>query len=181
METVRGKRLAAVLAATACLLAAEAYAGIYKCTGPDGKTVFTSDRSACPGAKPHVLKKKLQTVLDGHDSRVLQKRSRPAARRVGAKDDGIERMWRRKRPEAERELEQVEAQLTRMLQVIKGCNRGGEWYRTEESGIRTHVPCSELQERYTEIQQKRGKLVRYLADGLEDECRRAGCQPGWVR
>lgn len=161
-------------------LAAGAGAGIYECVGPDGKTVFTSDANACPGTKPHVLQKQLQTVVEGQGARSHQS-SRPAARRSGGSNDGIERMWRSKRPAAERELRQAEEHLRQMLSVVKSCNRGGEWYQTGESGIRQHIPCEELRDRLQEAQQKRDDLVEYLADGLEDECRRAGCQPGWVR
>jgi len=165
-------------------LAEPAAAGIYKCQGPDGKTTFTSDPTACPGAQPHELKKKVQNVLDERSSPVLRgggSGSRPASRGPGARGDGLETMWRRKRPTAEQELKDVEQRVARMKNVLKGCNRGGEWYTTDESGMRQHIPCSELREKYVELQAKQQELVVYLADGLEDECRRAGCQPGWVR
>jgi hypothetical protein len=168
-------------AAAAILLAGPVSAGIYKCPGPDGKIVFTSDPTACPGAKPHVLKKQVQNVLEDHNARSRQRSTRPAARRSLARGDGIEKMWRRKRPTGERDLAQAERRLARMRNVIKACNRGGEWYRTDESGIRSHIPCSELQSKMANAQKKRDDLVSYLDEGLEDECRRAGCQPGWIR
>ena len=156
-----------------------AEAGIYKCTGPDGKTRYTSDRSQCRNAEPQILKRKLQNVLDHGAAR--SRASRPAAQRHGAAGDGLESMWRAKRSTAERRLEEAEHRTSEMRKVIRSCNRGGEWYKTQESGIRKHIPCSELREKLAEAQQKRDDLVQYLADGLEDECRRAGCRPGWVR
>ena len=90
-------------------------------------------------------------------------------------------MWRRKRPTAEQELKKVEVRAKAMKQVVGACNRGSEWYTTEESGIRKHIPCSELRERNDALVKKQQELAAYLVDGLEDECRRAGCQPGWVR
>jgi hypothetical protein len=90
-------------------------------------------------------------------------------------------MWRRKRPEAEAELRDVEQRVQHMTAVLRACNRGGEWYQTDESGMRQHVPCSELREKHGELARRREELALYLAEGLEDECRRAGCQPGWVR
>jgi hypothetical protein len=90
-------------------------------------------------------------------------------------------MWRRKRPVAEQELRQVDERIATMNTVIKTCNRGGEWYKTEASGIRKHIPCGELRSRQADIEKRQQELVEYLEDGLEDECRRAGCQPGWVR
>jgi hypothetical protein len=165
------------------LLTADAEAGIYRCTGADGKTVFTGNPAACPNAKPHVLKKQVQTIVDDRGFRARQRRSRPAAHRAGpgAGGDGIEQMWRNKRPDAERRLQQAEQQLVRTKQITKFCNRGGELYRSGKSGIRKHVPCKQLHAEAAAAQLKRDELVQYLADGLEDECRRAGCQPGWVR
>lgn len=158
--------------------AASAGAGIYECTGPDGKVRYTSDPSQCTKAAPKVLEKGLQRVIE--DSGRRPRAVRPAAPR-GAAGDGLEAMWRSKRPAAKRELQEVEQRLGRMRQVVGSCNRGGEWYRETESGIREHVSCDELRSQHQELQQRRAELVQYLAEGLEDECRRAGCQPGWVR
>jgi hypothetical protein len=162
------------------LAASEARAEIYKCVGSDGKATFTSDPGACPGTKPHELKSKVQHVIEQPGTRARRAAS-PAVRRAGPRNDGHESMWRRKRPEAEAALQEVEGQLVKLGKAVKACNRGGEWYRTSESGIREHIPCEEFQTRLRDAEQKREQLVDYLAEGLEDECRRAGCQPGWVR
>jgi hypothetical protein len=175
-------RSALVASALACVwiatTATVAYGGIYKCTAPDGSTRYTSDASHCPNAQEQVLKKKVQKVID-HDT-TRSRRARPAARRR-PQGDGLEAMWKAKRPAAQRELADTERRLKQMHDVIKGCNRGGEWYKTDEAGIRRHIPCNELRERRAKLQQKREELTDYLADGLQDECRRSGCQPGWVR
>ena len=42
--------LAAVLAAS--VLAGAAHAELFRCTGPDGKTIFTDKKQTCPGAEP---------------------------------------------------------------------------------------------------------------------------------
>lgn len=161
------------------LPAGAADAGIYECTGADGRLRYTSDPSQCANARPKSLKKGLQRVIE--DDTARRRSPRPATRRPGAGGDGLESMWRSKRPAAERELQEIEARLARMQKVVKSCNRGGEWYRTSESGIREHVPCDVLHDDHAEMERKRAALVHYLAEGLEDECRRAGCQPGWVR
>ena len=121
-------RAVLLVAAMSVLGAASAEAGIYKCTGADGKTFFTSDPTACKAAQPHVLKRKVQNVLGDRSSPVLRNGGLPArsARSTGAAGDGLERMWRRKRPEAEQELRQLGELLTNMNAVIKACNRGGE-------------------------------------------------------
>jgi hypothetical protein len=179
-----GRAFAAALTfacvALALCMPAGAWAGIYKCTGADGRVHYTSDASHCPNAQEQKLEKKLQRVLDDDSTR--RRQARPAAARRGARrGDGLEAMWKAKRPAAEQELQQLEARLVQMDKVIKGCNRGGEWYKTDDAGIRRHISCEELRERLAKLQQERDELRSYLADGLEDECRRAGCQPGWVR
>ncbi len=176
-------RAALLVAAMSVLGATSVEAGIYKCTGPDGKTFFTGDPTACKGAQPHVLKKKVQSVLDDKSSPVLRNGGLPVRPPPGARarNDGLQDMWRRKRPAAQQELKQLDERITNMNTVIKACNRGGEWYQTEASGIRKHIPCEELRSKQADLQKRRTELVEYLRDGLEDECRRAGCQPGWVR
>ena len=178
MRWLRPAAFAAVVCA-ASVVSAEP--GIYKCTDDEGRTRYTSDPSHCPNAEKQVLKKQVQKVIEGEGRR--RERVAPAARRASrnGSSDGLQSMWQGKRPAAERELEDVDRRLERMKQVIKACNRGGEWYKTDDAGIRQHISCEELRARDAELQSRRSELVEYLADGLEDECRRAGCQPGWVR
>ena len=47
--------------------------------------------------------------------------------------------------------------------------------------MREDYSCDEAHESYERATERRKELKRYLAGGLEDECRRAGCLPGWVR
>jgi hypothetical protein len=157
--------------------------GIYRCTGADGKTVFTSNPSACPNAKPHVLKSKLQTVIESPGSASSSRgarASRPAAR-APARADGLEQMWRRKRSEKQQQLAQLDRSLHRAKSMAKGCNRGGEWYSTDESGIRKHVSCDKVKARLRRLEMERAELQEYLRSGIEDECRKADCLPGWIR
>lgn len=157
-----------------------AQAGIYKCTAADGTVRYTSDASHCPNAQEQKLEKPLQRVLSDEGTR--RRYTRPASVRRGkVGGDGLEAMWKAKRPAAQQELDEVEHKLVQMEKVIKGCNRGGEWFKTDEAGMRKHIPCEELRERRAAMRKKRDDLKDYLFDGLEDECRRAGCRPGWVR
>jgi len=165
-------------------------AEIFKCTGADGKTVYTSDPTVCPGAKPHELKTEMQTVVPS------SRASRPAAVRTAAEKeaageagngakggvpDGLMEMWRRKRPEAEAKLAELKDRAKYLHAVIGGCNRGSTWYAKDEAGLKRYVSCDELKRRGLRIGQELAKLEAYLAGGLEDECRRAGCLPGWIR
>ena len=176
----RAALLGVVVALAPAAVAAE---GIYRCTGADGKTVFTSDRSACPNAKPHVLKSRIQKVVESPGSASTSRRaraSRPAAR-APARADGLEQMWRRKRSEKQQQLGQLDRSLHRAKSMAKGCNRGGEWYSTDESGIRKHVSCDKVKARHRRLENERAELQEYLRSGIEDECRKAGCLPGWIR
>lgn len=173
-----------IAVATLLCVASSAQAGIYKCVGPDGRVTFTSDPGSCPNAKPHVLKARVQTVIDSSTSEAARARSaaRAAAARSGGEGrDELEKMWRRKRGETQAKLQQVERSWTQLQSMIKGCNRGGEWFRKDEAGIRQHVPCGELQTRRQAIEKERDDLTEYLRIGIEDDCRRAGCIPGWIR
>ena len=176
-----GIRAGWLLPALLLLGSTSAWAQIYKCPRQDGEMIFTSDPTAYPGAQPHVLERDLQRL--GQDRTNPARRSGARKRRgvAAVADDGFERMWRGKRPVSEQELIQLDARLAKMTTVIQACNEGGQWYATDASGIRQHVPCEELRARRAELERKRRQLVAYLGEGLEDACRRAGCQPGWVR
>jgi hypothetical protein len=41
--------------------------------------------------------------------------------------------------------------------------------------------CSELKHELDEVETQEAAARDYLATGLAEECRRAGCLPGWVR
>jgi hypothetical protein len=165
-------------------------AEIFKCKGADGKTVYTSDPRVCPGAKPHELKGEMLTVVPSSRAK------RPAAVRTAAEKeaageagngatgglaDGLIEMWRRKRPEAAAKLAELKNHAEYLHAMIGGCNRGSTWYAKDEAGLKRYVSCDELKSRGQRVDREIAKLEAYLAGGLEDECRRAGCLPGWIR
>ena len=90
-------------------------------------------------------------------------------------------MWRRKRSESQQQLSQLERQLKHARWMAKGCNRGSDWYRKDESGIRQHVSCNEVKARLGRLENEHRAMQEYLRSGIEEECRRAGCLPGWIR
>jgi hypothetical protein len=170
-----------------CLLllggAAPAHAEMYKCRGADGKTLFTSDRSLCPRAEPHESQGRIQrsagTPLPLARPRE-SKRSR--ARRAFAQDGEVEaQAWAAKRSKAESELRQTRAQLATLHQVEGWCNRGHEVWSTDADGLRHDVDCDALEAQQKSLRRDERRLEAYLAEGLEEECRRAGCLPGWIR
>ena len=85
-----------LLAAVLTLGAGEpAWGEIYKCVGADGKTLFTSDQSQCPGAERHQSTGRVETV----PMRSRPSARRPPARRRGRASNataGNEALWRGK-------------------------------------------------------------------------------------
>lgn len=178
----RFARLAPVLF---CAVAVASLAGaeMYRCVDESGRTIFTSDPGVCPGQEPHTPKGQVQ--IGGGASPPARASARIGASRGGAvvpgADDGFEAMWRRKRGEAEHELEQASSELVRFEAFAKGCNRGVTWLAKDDSGLRNPVPCTDILARHEQIASRVAALRAYLDEGLAEECRRAGCLPGWIR
>lgn len=178
------------------LLAAAAPAGaeMYRCEKPDGTITFTGDASACPGAAPHAPKGNLQRV-DGGDSgsgaamevdpvtgESEAPPARPAKRRDAAADEEVQAAtWRAKRSEAESESRQVESAREEFQEMVTWCNRGGTLELEERTGMRRDYSCTEARSEYDRLSARAAELKRYLNGGLEEECRREGCLPGWIR
>ena len=159
-----------------------ASAELYKCQGPDGKTLFTSDRSQCPGASAHEPSGNVQRSQPSAAAAAASAlRARPA--RTRAMDDEAEaQAWRAKRRGAESALRETEAQLETLREVAGWCNRGHEVWAEDQDGLRRGVDCEDVDtQRGRELRREQKRLKAYLAEGLEEECRRAGCLPGWLR
>ena len=173
------RHAALALAVGLGLAAGAARAELYKCQGPDGKTLFTSDRSQCPGAEVH--------QPSGHVQRSRSRAAPPATpssvqpARNGVDDEVEASAWRARRTKAEAELKQTEAQLANLHQAAGWCNRGGEVYAEDQDGLRNGIDCNEIDQQERTLRREQKRLEDYLAEGLEEECRRAGCLPGWLR
>jgi hypothetical protein len=164
-----------------CLLApVGAQAELYKCRGPDGKTLFTSDRSQCPGAEAHEPSGSLQRTGAAPAARPATS-ARPGARPAALDDEAEAAAWRAKRLRAEAALRDAEAQLARLHEVAGWCNRGHAVYAEDADGLRRGVDCDEVDATERELRREQERLQAYLDEGLEEECRRAGCLPGWLR
>jgi hypothetical protein len=179
---------ASLLAAAVLALAGTAGAEIYRCQGPDGTTYFTSDAGACPGARRHEPSREVQRMGDGSGSGAASAdeggdvREAPAPAAVApAGEDGQAAMWKRKRTDAEAEQRDLQRNLAELKEVVTWCNRGGDLYLEDEVGVRQEYDCGDAHESLERAQSRLAELRRYLSGGLEDECRRAGCLPGWIR
>ncbi len=171
------------LAALALVLALglEAAAETYKCQGPDGKMLFTSDRSLCPSAVRHESAGQIQRST-GAPARPAPPRVPAARRAVSTPDEAHEApAWRAKKRQAEAGLQQARLRLEGLDRVAGWCNRGHEVYAEDADGLRQDVSCEDLEAEQQAVRRETKRLEAYLEEGLEEECRRAGCLPGWIR
>ena len=86
------------------------------------------------------------------------------------------------RSASEREQAALKANAGPYHQIVKWCNRGASMHTRDVNGkpIREY-DCDEARAEYEKIQKRLAQLDTYLDTGLAEECRRAGCLPGWIR
>jgi hypothetical protein len=168
------------LLAVCLAVPAAAAAELYKCRGPDGKTLFTSDRSQCPGAEAHEPSGSLQRTGPAPAPRKAPA-ARPAARPDPIDEEAEAATWRAKRERAEAALRDVDARIAELHEAAGWCNRGYAIYAEDGDGLRRGVDCEDVDAREAELRRERAKLEAYVEEGLEEECRQAGCLPGWIR
>jgi len=173
-------RLALLGVLLVLVIGSGARAETYRCQGPDGKTLFTSDRSQCPGAQRHESSGRIQHAGGGAEAPAPPREA--AGRAAGPLDEAAEaQAWRTKRTNAEAALAEATAQLGTLHEVASWCHRGGEVFATDRDGLRHDVDCGEIAVEEQALRREQKRLAGYLAEGLEEECRRAGCLPGWIR
>jgi hypothetical protein len=156
---------------------------MFRCEGPDGGTIYTSDRSKCPRAEPHQSSGRIQRSTGVAEGRARAKRPHATspARRAAIDEEAEAQVWRAKRGKAEAELRRARQQLETAHEVAGWCNRGHEVWATDQDGLRRGVDCNEVKRDEQKLRTLTEGIESYLAEGLEEECRRAGCLPGWVR
>ena len=175
------RRSTLVLAVGIGLVAGAARADLYKCQGADGKTLFTSDRSQCPGAEAHQPSGHLQRA---HSSSAPPAPAPPPSTHPAssaADDEAEAQAWRARRANAQSALKQTESQLDTLREVAGWCNRGHDIYAEDQDGLRHGVDCEDIDANERALRREQKRLEDYLAGGLEEECRRSGCLPGWIR
>jgi hypothetical protein len=159
-------------------VAPDARAGLFRCQRPDGSVVYTDSQATCPGARPHEPQATVQSVDIAESSRRLAPAPRTFAPAAG---ELAEAQWRNKKQQAEQELEQLTLRASEIEPFITTCNRGGYLWMKQDNGLKKRIPCSGLREHFAELESRRTSLHEYLEHGISDECRRAGCLPGWLR
>jgi hypothetical protein len=174
-------RFAGILALlSVSALATAAHAELFRCIGPDGKTIFTDQKHTCPGAdasEPAGVVHRAETPETPQGA--------PAARasdpHAATADAQAAAHWKQKKREAEHQLEGIHARRDWIRKYVGYCNRGG-WVTTrDDAGIQQVVNCTELHREFNGLETQEAAAREYLATGLSEECRRAGCLPGWLR
>jgi hypothetical protein len=169
----------AVAIALTVLFATAAPAELYRCTGPGGKTIFTDQKDVCPGAEafePDGVVHTAPTPAKHPPAAIRQNR---IMSEIGAKAGAEE--WQDKKREAEARLQQIQQQRDWMKPYVTHCNRGGYITTHDAAGIEEVVNCSVLKKDFAALDDEEAEAREYLEEGLPEACRKAGCEPGWLR
>jgi hypothetical protein len=164
------------------LAAAPAGAELYRCLSADGRTRYTDDPSSCAHPLPHEPRGALQPALPARES-AGRAAAPPAARELEREaSEGHEAEWRGRVSQSRLELEQLEQRRAELERFVSHCNRGGEIFAREAaSGLKHGVSCDAVRGEHAAAQTRIAELRVYLESGIHEECRRAGCLPGWLR
>ncbi len=170
-------RLVSLCIATFAVLgiSGSAEAEIYRCVARDGTVTYTSSESACPGAKPHKLRGRIERVNKAPPPARAVRRPQPAP------EAGQAAQWRAKKAAAKQQLDVTTQRSEQFRHFVTWCNRGGDLYQTDRSGLRRQYSCEDADREWENAKRQRDAAAQYLAEGLEEECRRSGCLPGWIR
>jgi len=179
-------RCSAVFGVAAALFAgSEIHADLYRCEGKDGGVRYVGNPEACPGARRYEPRSRVQSVapLPGAASapRPSSERAPQRGSGNGSGDPGAASFWQRKKAHAEAELRQVDAAAPRLERMALRCNKGADAWYTDRAGLKHGVSCPQIGAERDRARAEQKRLRHYLEIGLAEECRRAGCLPGWVR
>jgi hypothetical protein len=182
------------LAAALLIAGAPAGAELYRCTSPVGAVLVTDDARACPGAERLGSAARVTRhgaaqaevapsqpsarATEGEagpqslppDAAVFpaDRPSRPAPRSA---DEAIWRSYFRQKQDEQREVAKRIASLESTAK--RACDE-------MEHGRQSYA-CRLAKAELEGERERAERLEAYLADGIEDDCRVAGCLPGWVR
>ena len=189
-ERIFGVRRNALLccALGAALLAVagarDARADLLRCPGPDGNIIYTDDASVCPGVEPYEPAGVVHSVEPVAPAAIGRQQRLEAMDRQRLKDQAeageIER-WQLKKREKQQELQSIASRREDLLGLLAWCNRGGRVVTYDDAGIKRAVRCSDVKKELKALEQQEASARHYLKHELAEECRRAGCLPGWIR
>jgi hypothetical protein len=175
-----------IIFALSLVLAGPAAAELLRCKAADGRMIYTDNPTLCPGAKPFEPKGEVQTAPSATPtprqtapaSRLQRARAR---KRSDEAQEGEALRWKQRKVAKEQELETIQARREQIREYVTWCNRGNSVTTRDKSGIKRTVPCSEIRKEFGVLDEREASVRHYLESELPEECRRAGCLPGWLR
>jgi len=109
-------------------------------------------------------------------------RSSPARRDLASEvETSAETAWRQRKQQKQDELEALEGKVEHLREMVTWCNHGGEVVRTDDIGMKHGVSCDDVRSEYETLETRIAAVKHYLDEEIEEECRRSGCLPGWIR
>jgi hypothetical protein len=189
-HSIRSLRFNSILCCTlgAALLIVSAPGNVrgdlLRCPGPDGNMIYTDDPSVCPGAEPFEPAGAVHSVKPVAPAAVGRQQRLDAMERRRMKDRaeaGEMERWQLKKRAKEEELQSIAQRREDLLELLTWCNRGGRVVTYDDAGIKQAVLCSDMKKELKVLEQQEASARHYLKHELAEECRRAGCLPGWIR
>ena len=115
-------------------------AELFRCTGPDGKTIYTDQKDSCPGADPFepsgVVHKAVTPepppARPSQESVPAARGSDPLAEKA---KEGAAAQWRMRKEEAEQKVRSIQAQREYIEKYVSYCNRGAYVTTRDDAGI----------------------------------------------
>ena len=165
-------------------VARDARGDLLRCPGPDGNIIFTDDPSVCPGAEPFEPSGTVHSVKPVAPAAIGRQQRLEAMERRRLMDEAeageIER-WQLKKRTKEEELRSIALRREELLDLVTWCNRGGRVVTYDDAGIKRAARCSDVKKELKMLERQEAGIHHYLQHELAEECRRAGCLPGWIR
>jgi hypothetical protein len=168
-----------------------AAAEIYRCTRPDGAVVYSDNKANCPGAGKHEPSGRLQTLSEDAETAPVPGSAEPAEQAMQPAPDapahnaedqrGQKAHWQQLKRTKEAELRALEERHAQIGRFVAACNRGQRIISRDATGIKYGVSCDRIRAEHAETLKLQAPLREYIETGLAQDCRRAGCLPGWLR
>lgn len=181
-----GKGRLSIAFAAACtaglaLVAGPAPADLYRCQRADGSLFYSDKASACPGRDPHELTGQLQSVPTARPPVARARKAQPASPLEQRLLEAEAARWKQRREDALQQLHEVEQRAAYLNGFTTLCSHGRNVVSEDADGVRSPVRCVDLRTELAALEQRADALRTYVDEGLEEECRQAGCLPGWLR
>jgi hypothetical protein len=151
---------------------------------PDGNMGITDNPKLVPPGS-QILRRDPETPQQGETSRdpvppAAARRSLPTTRSGDADPDvAAAARWRQRLRQARQEEERAAHALEQAERDYRSCRHRENFGSSYQAHIPGETTCDEAPVVAAQHEYERAKA--YAEDGIEDECRRAGCLPGWLR